>query len=142
MDQDPIKTAMREARRQKRFSTEYPICFLCPESDLETLTPVTLGWLEAHGMGVPRILIELHHHYGEAHDPNLIVPLCLNCHRKVTEGLAKEGVGMKAEVDTVVRTVLMLDADAAFFEKFAASRRRMADDLRKTVQQENSNDGK
>ena len=129
-DNDPIGTAIRRKRRQIRFGTDHPMCFLCPESNLETLTPVTLGWLEAHGVNVRLILIEMHHIHGEAHDPELVVPLCLNCHRKVTEDLAREGVSMEPEVDPVRRTVLMLQADATFFERFAASRRRMAEDLK------------
>lgn len=133
IDQNPIGTAIRRERRRMRFSTEYPVCFLCPESDLETLTSETLGWLEEHGVDVPRVLIEMHHQHGEAHDPELVVPLCLNCHRKVTEGLARAGVSMEPVVDPVARTVLMLHADADFFERFAASRRRMAEDLRETL---------
>jgi hypothetical protein len=140
IDNNPISTAVRRERRQARFRTYPPVCFLCPESDLETLTPVTLGWLEGWGVDVRRVLIELHHHYGEAHDSELVVPLCLNCHRKATEGLAQEGVTMQPIADTVTRTVLMLHADAAFFERFAASRRRMAEDLNKTLKKGNSND--
>jgi hypothetical protein len=140
IDHNPIGTAVRRERRQARFSTYHPVCFLCPESDLETLTPVTLGWLEAHGVDVRRVLIELHHHYGEALDSEFVVPLCLNCHRKVTEDLARAGVSTETEADVIVRTVMKLEADVAFFERFIASRKRMAEDLKQTLKPENSND--
>lgn len=136
IDKDPIGTAVRRRRRQAQFRAYPPVCFLCPESDLEALTPVTLSWLEEHGVDVRRILIEMHHLHGEAHDPEFVVPLCLNCHRKVTEDLARTGVSMKPEIDPIARTVLMLHADAAFFERFAASRRRMAENLSKTLNPE------
>lgn len=116
------------------------MCLLCREPDLETLTPVTLEWLKGHGVDISRTLIEMHHLYGEAHDSELIVPLCLNCHRKVHEGLAQVCVSMKLEADSVARMAIMLDADAVFFEKFAESRRRMAEVLRKTLTPEDSND--
>jgi hypothetical protein len=125
IDQDPIRTDRRRRRRQERFGSSNPICVLCGWPHIETLTPVTIGWLYAHG-------IELHHAWLKAHDPDFVMPLCLNCHRQVTEGIACAGVNEKPEPDPVKRAVHMLNAMAVFDEARAASSRRLAADLLKS----------
>jgi len=97
---------------------------ICGESNLETLIPLTPDWLEAHG--VPRSLIEMHHPVGEAHDRELIVPLCRNCHAKATEGLMRAGISMRPGPDPKARVPLMLDALAVFLDMLAAAVRRWA----------------
>jgi hypothetical protein len=79
-DQNPIKTDARRRRRQERFENRSPKCILCGCPDLEALTQVSHRWLKVHG-------IELHHVVAEVRDSDLVVPLCLNCHRTATEGL-------------------------------------------------------
>lgn len=119
-DKDPIATDVRRRRRQRRLGTDHPTCDLCGYSGLEALTPVTSGWLKAHG-------IERHHVVGKNNDPNLVVSLCLNCHRTATEGLARAGVSMRSESDPIARVAQMLDALAAFFEMLVDALRRWAE---------------
>lgn len=71
-------------------------------------------------------LLEEHHILGEAHDPDLIVTLCLNCHREITEGLDREGVSMYPEKNVNKLIVLVLRASAVLFESLASSYRRWA----------------
>lgn len=71
-------------------------------------------------------LLEEHHVLGEAHDPDLTVTLCLNCHREITEGLAREGVSMHPERNPLKLIALMLRASAVLFENLAASYRKWA----------------
>jgi hypothetical protein len=63
---------------------------------------------------------------GEAHDRDLTVTLCLNCHREITEGVAREGVSMHPEKNVHKLIALMLRASAVFFEFLATSYRKWA----------------
>jgi hypothetical protein len=128
IDNDPIATAGRRRRRQKRFLIDNPTCLLCGEPNLECLTPVTLDWLKAH-----RVLIEMHHAASEQNDPEFVVPVCLNCHRKVTEGLAQAGVSMRRESNPKTRVAVMLEALAVFLSMLADAVRRWAALLRQST---------
>lgn len=121
IDNDPIGTAGRRRRRQKRFPIENPSCLLCGEPNLECLTPVTFDWIKAH-----RILIELHHPSREQNDPDFVTALCLNCHRKAEEGLAQAVIGVRCEPNPQKRVAVMLDALAVFLDMIAAAVRRWA----------------
>jgi len=126
-DQRPIRTARRDVLRKDRFGSN-DFCLFCGYACLESLTHVTKRWLEAKG--VPRELLdrllEDHHVIGEAHDPNLIVTLCLNCHREITEGLAREGVSMYPERNIYKLVALVLRGSAVLFEFLASSYRKWA----------------
>ncbi len=123
IDQNPIRTDGRQKRRQDRFSSPNPVCLLCECPNLQALTPVTVGWLKAHG-------IELHHVVGEKRDPDFVVALCLNCHRNVTENLAKAGISMGRERDSKMMIATMLEALAVFFEMLIDALHRWAALLR------------
>ena len=122
-----MRTARRKALRKDRFGGN-DFCLFCGYACLESLTRVTRRWLEAKG--VPRDLLdrllEEHHIFGEAHDPDLLVTLCLNCHREITEGLAREGVSMYPEKNVHKLIALVLRASAVLFEFLASSYRRWA----------------
>ena len=118
-DQNPIKTDARRRKRQERFGNPNPKCVLCGCPDLEALTPVSPSWFKQHG-------IELHHLVAEARDSELMVPLCLNCHRTATEGLAQAGIDMDCETDPREHVASMLEALAVFFELVIEALRRWA----------------
>jgi hypothetical protein len=126
-----IKTERRRRRRQVRFGVENPTCILCGNGEIETLAAKRLGWLERHLP--PEVFIELHHPVGWNYDPNLVVPVCMNCHRIVTEGLARAGISMRPEPEPRERVASMLDALAVFFELLVDSLRRWAEYLRKSI---------
>lgn len=71
-------------------------------------------------------LLEEHHVVGESHDPALLVTLCLNCHREITEGLACEGVSMQPERNIPKLVALVLRGSAVLFESLASSYRKWA----------------
>ena len=98
-DMNPKKTAAREAKRQRRLPPD-AACATCPES-----APVAL---------------EMHHPMGAAHEPDVTVPLCKNCHAKATEDQLREDVPLSA-------TDNLLDRLAAIFGAFAAFLRFLAD---------------
>lgn len=129
-DQRPIHTARRKAQRQDRLGCT-SFCLFCGYACLESLTSVSRKWLEENGVPKDRIdrLLEDHHITGEAHDPDLLVTLCLNCHRVITEGLAREGVSMLPETNPIKLTALRLRASAVLYESMARSHREWADVL-------------
>jgi hypothetical protein len=82
---------------------------------------VTRQWLEKRGISKDFLdrLLEEHHIVGETHDPNLIVTLCLNCHREITERLAREGVSMHPQENVLKLIALMLRGSAVLFDALA-----------------------
>lgn len=126
-DRDPRRTARRNAHRKDRFGGSN-FCLLCSYACLESLTRVTRHWLEAKGVPADLLdrLLEEHHIHGEAHDPNLTVTLCLNCHREITENLVREGVSMYPEKNVHKLIALKLRATAVLFESLASSYRDSA----------------
>lgn len=126
-NQYPIRTARRKALREERLGKS-AFCLFCGYGSLESLTRISRKWLEAKGISQEWIkrLLEDHHGIGEAHDPDLLITLCLNCHREITEGLAREGVSMRPEKNIRQLTVLRLRASAVHFESLARSNRKWA----------------
>jgi hypothetical protein len=126
-DQNPIRTARRKALREQRLGP-HAFCLFCGYTCLEALTRVSVEWLEARGINAERLhrLHEAHHIFGQALDPGSTVTLCLNCHREITEGLAREGVSMRAEANQHKLIALSLRASAVLFESLAKSFRKWA----------------
>jgi hypothetical protein len=126
-----IKTAIRRRGKQERFGSLNPFCVLCGNGTIETLAAVRLDRLQPRLS--PARLNELHHVVGQHHDPNLVVPLCRNCHCMVTEGLAQADVSMRPESEPRERVAVMLDALAVFLEFLVNSLRQWAGYLRKSI---------
>jgi hypothetical protein len=126
-DQNPIRTARRASQRKARLGNE-AFCLFCGYACLESLTRVSRKWIEEKGISAKWIdrLLEDHHVVGEAHDSELTTTLCLNCHREITEGLAREGVSMHPERNPKKRAALVLKASATHFENLATSYRKLA----------------
>ena len=78
----PLRTALRKARRLEALGESEPMCIVCGREDPMQLRPEK------------RTLLEQHHPLGKSNDPDLTVPLCLNCHAEVTERLRQAGVSM------------------------------------------------
>jgi hypothetical protein len=129
-DQQPIRTARRKTLRIDRLGNN-AFCLFCGYACLEALTNVSRKWLEARGISKYWIdrLLELHHIVGEARDPDLTITLCLNCHREITEGLAREGVSMHPEASLYKLIAAMLRASAVLFDFLAVAYRKWASHL-------------
>ncbi len=136
-DQNPFGTARRKTRREERLGPD-AFCLFCGYACLEALTQVSRKWLEARGVTKDRInrLLERHHVEGEAHDPDLRVTLCLNCHREITEGLAREGVSMYPERNLHKLIIFVLRASAVLFDSLAKSYRKWATLLEREIEDE------
>lgn len=126
-DQDPRRTARRNAQRKDRFGSNN-FCLFCGYACLESLTQVTCRWFADNGVPAELLnrLLEDHHVHNETHDPNLLVTLCLNCHREITEGLMREGVSMYPEKNVHKLIALKLRASAVLLESLASSYRDSA----------------
>ena len=69
-------------------------------------------------MRVPRSILERHHLSMRANDEDLTVPLCLNCHRKMTEAYSAAGVPSDVPDTLLDRLLVMLMAWEVFFADF------------------------
>jgi hypothetical protein len=117
-DENPVRTARRKVRQLTRLGSDAPICFFCGCPEIAVLRPVSKRFLEDH------------HPLGDEHDPDLTVPLCRNCHYRVTEQLSQSDVSMLPEPDPIKRVEIMLRGSAVHHEELAAAHRRMADLLK------------
>lgn len=99
---DPIQDDVRKRRLDARFGPS-PRCFLCLESRPERLIKVT------------RKFLELHHVVGAANAPELVVPLCLNCHFDITSRYRTAGVSMDDPETLLDRLLAALRAFSVFF---------------------------
>ncbi len=103
-DMNPKKTAVREAKRQRRLPPD-AACVTCGENAY--------------------VALEMHHPMGAAHEPNLTVPLCKNCHAKATEDQLREDVSLSATDSFPDRLAAILGALAAFFRFLADAFNRL-----------------
>lgn len=126
----------RDARRKERVG-RYPFCLFCGYAGLECLTTATIGWLREKGIQDEYLyrLLQEHHIERGAVNPDLVMTLCLNCHKKIEEKLAGEGVDFRPSqnVDKLIAHVLR--ASAVLFESLAKSYRHWANRLEKQLEE-------
>jgi hypothetical protein len=79
MTTNPMQTAARRARRDRRFDHD-AACVRCGITAPETLVPVKRRFLDDHHVCV------------QANDDALTVPVCRNCHAILTEAQHAAGV--------------------------------------------------
>jgi hypothetical protein len=78
-------------------------------------------------------LLELHHVMGKAHESDLTIVLCKNCHAKATEGQLREEVPLSATDNILDRVAAIFDALAAFFRFLADSLNQLARQVRTSM---------
>jgi hypothetical protein len=122
----------RNARRKERVG-KFPFCLLCGYACLECLTTVTQRWLKEKGIPDAYLyrLLQEHHIEREAINPDLVVTLCLNCHKNIEEGLANEGVSFYPQENLHKLIALVLRTSAVLFDSLAKSYRHWATLLEK-----------
>src|SRR5512139_1072810 len=103
MEHDPILNDARKARRQQELG-ENAVCAFCGEPELSSLVRASQS------------VIDRHHVVGRAHDSELEIMLCRNCHAKETEALRDKGATMKPAATLLERLVAMFTALACFLE--------------------------
>jgi hypothetical protein len=108
-DKNPKRAARREGKQQRRVPAG-AVCARCGKSK--------------------PYLLELHHPMGKAHEADLVVILCKNCHAEATEGQLREEVPLSATDNLLDRVAAIFDALATFFRFLAESFNRLAGQVR------------
>lgn len=124
MDRDPVKTAVRRARRQQRLGSEAS-CAFCGVPDQESLRSVDDPKLRDR---IRQRLLERHHPLGSAQDPELTITLCRNCHALATESLRCADVHMVIQGNPLDRQIASSKAWGAFYRDAAEAEDRMVED--------------
>lgn len=107
---DPIGAdGVREYARRKLPPSA--VCVVCGERDATVLRQRE------------RTLLEAHHVAEEANDPELTVPLCLNCHRRQTNNQDAVGVVLDRDPSRSIleKLIGLLRGLGVFFEALARS---------------------
>lgn len=104
MERNPIKNDARAERRARRLGPD-AACVLCGVSTPEALTLAKSTLLEWHHVAV------------RAHDDAFTVPVCLNCHRILTEGQLRAGVTFAPQVTLPERLAALLLAVGIFLSQ-------------------------
>ena len=111
---DPIGNDTRKTEHIKKLGRGPHICLFCGRTDPPWhLIAKTVSWLMER---VPRSILEDHHVFLEALDPESTVRLCILCHFGVTQGYVWAGIAFGPEPDPRRRVAFMLRALSVFFE--------------------------
>lgn len=118
MEPDPIKNDARKKARELRLGKD-PICLFCGKENPEAL------------MRISRSILENHHIFGKANDPDATVILCRNCHAVETERQAACGVNLTHDKNRpFLETLVSILKDLALaFSAFASRLLKLADEL-------------
>ncbi len=116
LEHDPIQTDIRKLRWKRRFGPK-PVCVLCRIRSAEVL------------MKVHWSLVHSHHVLGKNNDPNVTVPVCLNCHAILTEMNRRYGVSMETPANLLEHLIAVLRALGVFLPVLGESLFKLADQL-------------
>jgi hypothetical protein len=106
MSHDPLGGSGRRHRRRRKLGPDAR-CLGCGASD-----PTIL-------IRVKRTLFEHHHPLGQAHAPDLTVPVCRNCHAILSAAQADDGVPLKPQATVLERLVAIFQAFVSFLGALA-----------------------
>jgi len=104
MDYDPMNRGRRRNRRRQELGPDAR-CAGCGETDLDALRKVN------------RSLLEQHHPFGEAHEPDATILLCPTCHAKYSAGQCDDGVPLTPQPTDLERLVAVTAAGGSFLRK-------------------------
>lgn len=135
MERDPIGSDARRASRARKLGPD-AVCVLCGDVDPALLLDISVAKVKAELDAVyPRLsrLFEMDHVVGRAHDPNLTLALCRNCHWKI--GLLRMAghVSMRPAPTSIERNLMILRAFEVLFPKLGTACSRMAGELERQV---------
>jgi hypothetical protein len=115
-EHDPIGNDAREAEHLRKLGPPPHICRFCGRNDPRLLIPKPASWVRDR---VPRSVLEKHHVFLEALDPDFTVLLCILCHFEVTQAYMQAGIDFGPEPNPRKRVALMLRADAVYLHQLA-----------------------
>lgn len=109
----------RNAIQARRFDHRPAVCLFCGPLPYTALVDPEKA----------KRFVELHHLHGRHHDPDVVVTLCLICHRAAGEAMLDEGWTAKPSPNPVVTADLIFRALAAFLRMLAEACVRYAQRL-------------
>lgn len=115
-ESDPIGNDARESEHLEKLGPPPHICLFCGLDDPRCLIAKPLSWLSARA---PRSVLEKHHVFLEALDPDFTILLCILCHFKVSQGYLQAGIEFGPEPDPRRRVKRMLKALSVFLKMLA-----------------------
>ena len=101
MQYDPLNRAGRRTRRRQRLGPDAR-CLSCGRAEPEVL--IRAG----------RSLFELHHPLGQAHEPDLTVPVCLNCHAIFSAAQYDDAIPLDPQPTVLERIIAIFQALVSF----------------------------
>ncbi len=104
MDYHPMNPARRRNRRRQELGPDAR-CAGCGETDIDALRKVR------------RSVLEQHHPFGEAHEPDATIVLCRTCHAKYSAGQYDDGVPLTPQPTMLERWVAVTAATGSFLRK-------------------------
>lgn len=115
-EHDPIQNDVRKRGWKQKLGSK-PVCVLCRFDRPEGLELVSWSMIEAH------------HVVGIKHDPTLKVPICRNCHARLTELNRNNGASMTKPANLLEHLLTVLRALGAFFLLLGEALLRLAEML-------------
>ena len=115
-EDDPIQNDVRKRAWKQRFGPK-PVCVLCRFDQPEGLTLVSWS------------MIDVQHVHGAKHDPDLKVPICRNCHARITELNRQAGASMTEPANLLEHLLTVLRALGAFFRLLGEALLKLAEKL-------------
>lgn len=122
--EDRIGREVRRAKRERDLG-ENPVCTLCGYSD-----PYSL-------MRVKRSLLEIHHIFSKANDPDTTMILCRNCHGQITETNRDAGISMGKARSLIEKVITFLSCQRVLFLTLASACGRMIQELTESLKRGN-----
>ena len=106
MSSDPLGPAVRKTRKVRKLGPNAR-CIGCGLSNPSVL------------VRVKRTVLEQHHPLGNAHEPDLTVPVCRNCHARLSAGQTDDGVRLEPQPTGLERLVAIFQAFVSFLGALA-----------------------
>jgi hypothetical protein len=119
----------RQRRRTHRFGPDAR-CLLCGFERPEAFIAIDAAFIRRY-----KEFFESHHVVGRANDPDLIVPLCRNCHAIITEGYRGAGVSLRPPATVLHRLLAALLSLSVFLPALGDSCATWATQLQQFLEQ-------
>lgn len=124
--EDRIGREVRRAKRERDLG-ENPVCTLC-------------GYSNPYSLNRPnRSLLDDHHVFGKANDPDATVVLCRNCHGEITEANRDAGISMRKARSLTEKVITFLSCQRVLFLTLASACGRIIQELTESLKRGNQN---
>jgi hypothetical protein len=106
MSDDPLGPSGRRHRKRQRVGPDVR-CLCCGRREPEVL------------IRAKRTLFELHHPLGQAHEPDLTLPVCRNCHAILSAAQVDDDVWLDPQPTVLERIIAIFQALVSFLGALA-----------------------